>query len=83
MEKAVAGHKIDRLSLKAYFEQQRARIEAIENWYYKTDEIVYEVYSIAPHVPLSSIRKAYLRERKNWPTTTVTDETFNKLFEQL
>ena len=78
----MAGHKIDRLSLKAYFEQQRARIEAIENWYYKTDEIVYEVHSIAPHVPMSSIRKAYLRERKNW-RTAVTDETFNKLFETL
>lgn len=78
----MAGHKIDRLSLKAYFEQQRARIEAIENWYYKTDEIVYEVHSIAPHVPVSSIRKAYLRERMNW-RTAVTDETFNRLFEKL
>jgi hypothetical protein len=74
----MAGHKIDKLSLKKYFEQHREQITAIKNWQHKTDEIVFGVHAIAPTIPLSAIRNAFVREKKNW--LQVDEEVFTKLF---
>lgn len=74
----MAGHKIDKLSLKKYFELHREQITAVENWQHKTDEIVFGVHSIAPTIPLLAIRKAFVREKKNW--LEVDKEVFSKLF---
>lgn len=74
----MAGYKIDKLSLKKYFEQHREQITAIENWQHKTDEIVFGVHAIAPTIPLSTIRNAFVREKKNW--LQVDGEVFAKLF---
>ena len=74
----MAGHKIDNLSLKSYFEKQREQITSVENWQHKTDEIVFGVHAIAPTIPLSAIRNAFVREKKNW--LKVDEEVFTKLF---
>ena len=78
----MAKYMIDNRPLSNYFEGHMRAITAIENWQHKTDEIVCSVSDIAPDIPVSVIRKAYLRERKNWKMYEVADTTFDKLFEK-
>jgi len=76
----MSGYKINKLSLKQYFESRRDEITAMENWQHRTDDIIFAVHSIASHVPFSSLRKAFVKQKKTW--MGIDETTYAKLFEQ-
>ncbi len=75
----MARYKINGMSLRSYFQSNREEIAKIENWQHKTDEIVFSVHAIAPTIPLSAIRTAFVREKNKW--LQVDEEVFARLFE--
>jgi hypothetical protein len=74
-------YKISELSMQDYFKSVKEKITAMENWQDRTDEIVDSFHELAPSIPKKALQQAYMKRRKLW--MTVSDEQFNKLFEQM
>jgi ABC-type Fe3+-citrate transport system substrate-binding protein len=74
----MAGYKVGNSSLSQFIDQLRADIISAEGWRHRDESIIASIKKIAPEIPLSVIRKTYIRKKKTW--LPVDEELFSKNF---